>query len=72
MTEKYPWFLPVKKSWDLLYDTVSSTQRSVTRERGRMVWEVGGGSGGRGHMYPYGRLTSGRNQHNIVKQLSFN
>ena len=35
-------------------------------------WE--GGSKGRGHIYIYGlfALMYGRNQHNIVKQLSFN
>ena len=34
----------------------------------------GGGPGSRGHMYTYGwfMLMYGRNQHNIVKQLSFN
>ena len=37
-------------------------------------WEVEAGSRGRGHVYTYGRfmLMYGRNQHDIVKQLSFN
>jgi len=37
-------------------------------------WEVGGGSRGRGHGYTYGwfMLMSGRDQHSIVNQLSFN
>ena len=36
--------------------------------------EVGGGSGGRGHMYTCGwcMLLCGRNQHDIVKQSSAN
>ena len=39
---------------------------------GMQGWE--GGSSGRGHMYTYGWFTllNGRNQHNIVKQLSSN
>ena len=27
---------------------------SVTTQRGGMGWEIGGGSGGRGHVYSYG------------------
>ena len=42
MTGRYLWFLPVKKSWDLLYDTGSCTQCSVTTERDGTGWEVGG------------------------------
>ena len=37
-------------------------------------WDGEGGLIGRGHVYTYGRfmLMFGRNQHNSVKQLSFN
>ena len=41
---------------------------------GGMGWEVGRGSGWRGHMYTCGwlMLLYGRNQHKILKQLSSN
>ena len=51
------------------------TQTSVLWQPRRVgwvkMWE--GGSRGRGHMYTFGwfMLMYGRNQHNIVKQLSF-
>ena len=52
-------------------NTGSSTLGPEITERGGMV---GGGEGPRerGHMYTYGSfmLMHGRNQHNIVKQLS--
>ena len=55
---------------NLLYDLRSSTQGSVTTERGGMG--SGGGSRGRGRLYTCGRLTlmQGRNRHCMVKQLS--
>ena len=61
-------------SGNLLCDTGSSTQCSG-QSRGvgwGGKWE--GGSGGRGHMYTCGwfMLMCGRNQHNIIKQLSSN
>ena len=64
-------YVKQKASGNLLYDSGNSNQCSVTTQRGG-TWE--GGSRGRGLMYPYGWfiLMYGRNQHNIVKQLSFN
>ena len=61
-------------SGNLLHDTGNSTSVPCDNLKG---WDgVGGGrgSGGRGHMYTYGWLTLiyGRNQGNIVKQLSSN
>ena len=55
-------YLKGKASKNLLCDAASSTWCSV------------GGSRGRGNMYTYGwfRFLYSRNQHNTVKQLSFN
>ena len=52
----------------LLYNTGSSSWRSMTTQRGRMEQEVGG----RWHMYTYDGFTLlyGRNQHNIVKKYT--
>ena len=59
-------------SGNFLYDSGSSNLCSVTTQSG---WDGVGGRGytiGRGCIYTYGRFMSmyGRNQHNIIKQLS--
>ena len=55
-----------------IYTILHLSGGSVTTKRGGMGWE--GGPSGRGHMYSDGRLMwiYSRNQHKVVKQLSFN
>ena len=57
----------------MLCDSGNSDWGSVTIYRGRMERQWEGGSRQRGHRYTYGwlMLMFGRNQHNIVNQLSF-
>ena len=54
-------------------DPGSSAGCSVTTQRGEMGMKQGGRFKRRGHVYPYGGFELyGRNQRNIVKQLSSN
>ena len=74
-TETYITTCKTDSQWDLPYNTGSSNLvlcDNLEEWDGGGKWE--GGSGGRGHVYTYGwfMLMHGRNQHNIVKQLSSN
>ena len=55
---------------------LSKVENNFKSENFKSISFVSGAGGprGRGHVYTYGRfmLMCGRNQHNIVKQLSFN
>ena len=57
-----------------MYDSGSSSQCSVRAERGGMRWEVGGRFKKEGtHVYLWlMHVNICRNQHDIVKHLSFN
>ena len=58
-------------SGNLMCDKGSSTWCSVKTERGGMGWEIGGRFK-REKIHGRFMLTYGRNQHDIVKQLSSN